>query len=153
MMAEKIAIVRVRGECDVKKDIKDTLKMLGLQKINWATIIDPTPCNMGMINKAKDFITWGEIDEKTLGALIAKWGRKGSDKRLESKEAEELTKAILAGKSTLKDAGVKKVFRLHPPTKGHPAAGIKVHVNIGGALGYRGAKINSLIQKMGGIKE
>ena len=41
-----------------------------------------------------------------------------------------------------------KPFRLNPPRGGFERKGIKVSFNSGGALGYRGEKINSLIKKM-----
>ena len=44
--------------------------------------------------------------------------------------------------------GLKPVFRLHPPIKGHPKKGVKYAYTLGGALGYRGTKINQLITKM-----
>jgi len=149
----KIAVVRVRGQVDVRRTIKDTMFMLNLDKINWVTVLDSIPTNMGMIQKSKDFITWGEIDEKTFTALVTKWGRKAGDKRLEAKEAASFAKDFMAGKTTFKDAGIKPNFRLHPPTKGHPSVGIKKHVNIGGSLGYRGKDINILLAKMAGLKD
>ena len=41
---------------------------------------------------------------------------------------------------------VKPLFRLTPPRKGYE--GVKRSFQNGGALGYRGAKINDLIQRM-----
>ncbi len=149
----KVLVIRVRGQVDVRKTIKYTLVLLHLNKPNWATVLDVTDPNMGMIQKAKDFITWGEIDEKTFTDLVTKWGRKAGDKRLESKEAQEFSKDFFAGKTTFKEAGIKPNFRLHPPTKGQPRVGIKKHVNIGGALGYRGNDINVLVAKMAGLKD
>ncbi len=42
----------------------------------------------------------------------------------------------------------KKFYRLAPPRKGFERKGIKVSFNKGGALGYRGEKINDLILRM-----
>lgn len=158
MMAEekktgKIAVVRVRGDVDVRRTIRDTLAMMGLRKVNWAVVLDTTPALAGMVKKVKDFVTWGEIDEKTMAALVEKWGRKSGGKRLEKKEASELAKKLMAGQITFKEAGLKPVFRLHPPTKGHAREGIKKHVSIGGALGYRGKGINTLLARMAGLKD
>ncbi len=148
----KIAVVRVRGDVDIRRDIRDTLKMLNLKKVNWATIIDPTPTYMGMVQKAKDFITWGEIDEETLTALIEKWGRGAGDRRLGKKEAAEFSKKFIAGETTFRKAGLKPYFKLHPPSRGYERGGIKHHVSIGGALGYRGSRINDLLARMAGLK-
>jgi len=49
------------------------------------------------IKKVKDFITWGEIEEKTLAQLLAKWGRKAGDEHLDAKEVQALAKDIVAG--------------------------------------------------------
>ncbi len=40
------------------------------------------------------------------------------------------------------------VVRLQPPRKGFGRKGIKLPFKVGGALGYRGAKINDLIKRM-----
>jgi large subunit ribosomal protein L30 len=148
----KIVVIRIRGEIDVRKTIKDTLTMLGLRHANWATLVDDTPAYKGMINKVKDFVTWGEIDEKHLTMLLEKWGRKAGDKRLESSEAKKIAGDLISGKTTFKKAELKPYFRLHPPTKGHSREGIKKHVNVGGSLGYRGKDINMLLEKMAGLK-
>ena len=49
-----------------------------------------------------------------------------------------------------KDIGqkIRKNFRLNSPRKGYGRKGIKVSFNEGGALGYRGNKINDLIKRM-----
>ena len=41
-----------------------------------------------------------------------------------------------------------RTFYLNPPRKGFERKGIKVSFKAGGALGYRGEKINDLIQRM-----
>lgn len=58
------AIFRVRGRVDVRKDIEDTLKLLRVHRKNYLSIMPKTESIEGMIQKAKDYITWGEIDEK-----------------------------------------------------------------------------------------
>ena len=116
---ELIAIVRVRGSVKVRGEIKETLSRLGLEKPNHCVIVSSTPVYLGMIKKAKDYITWGEIDEDTL-SLLEKYA---------SKEKERL-------------------YRLHPPIKGYERKGIKTTYSKGGALGYRGKDINTLITRM-----
>lgn len=68
-MSEKIVAIRVRGPVKVPTEINDTLDMLKLKKKNACVIISPTPSIMGMINKVKNFITFGIIDEETLKLL------------------------------------------------------------------------------------
>jgi large subunit ribosomal protein L30 len=148
----KIAVVRIRGEVDVKRGIKETLSMLNLKHANWVTFLSDTPTNMGMLRKVKDFVTWGEVDDKLFEKLIIKWGRKAADKRLDEKDAKKFVADFLSSKTSFREAGVKPYIRLHPPAKGHERGGIKTHFNVGGSLGYRGEKINELLAKMAGIK-
>jgi large subunit ribosomal protein L30 len=44
--------------------------------------------------------------------------------------------------------GEKQFYRLQPPKKGFGRKGIKIPFKSGGALGYRGEKINDLIKRM-----
>jgi large subunit ribosomal protein L30 len=125
---KKIAIIRIRGLIGVNKKIEDTLNMLKLYRKNYCVVINSTPSILGMLNKAKDYITWGEINDETLKLLREK--RLEKTKNKEGKEAE------------------KGFFRLHPPRGGFERKGIKVPFKVGGVLGYRGDKINNLIKKM-----
>jgi large subunit ribosomal protein L30 len=125
---KKIAIVRVRGDITLKTPIKDTLKMLKLYRKNYCVIYDAKPSILGMVQKIKDYATWGEIDQETLNLLKEKREEKTKDKK---------------GKEIM-----KPYFRLNPPRKGFGRKGIKVPFNIGGALGNRKEKINDLIKRM-----
>ena len=66
MTQKRLAVIRVRGDHDLRHDIKDTLKILRLYKKNNLCIISSTPTNIGMINKIKDQVTWGELDRKSV---------------------------------------------------------------------------------------
>ena len=44
-------------------------------------------------------------------------------------------------------------MRLNPPLKGHGRKGIRAGFRQGGSLGYRGDKINSLLERMIGGTE
>ncbi len=123
---EKIAVIRIRGPVRVKGEINDTMKMLRLHRKNVCSIYEKTPSISGMLIKAKDYITWGEINDETLKLLIEKRGEK------DPKDKNKL----------------KPFFRLHPPKGGFEKAGIKKPFTVKGALGYRGDKINDLIKKM-----
>ncbi len=150
------AVIRVRGRTGVRWDIADTLKMLNLTRINHCVLIPDTPAYRGMLQKVKDYVTWGEIDEETLAKLIRSRGRLYGDepitdeyvkKSMGFETIEGLAKAIVEGKVLYKDIpNVKPVFRLHPPLKGWEKT--KRHFTEGGALGYRGEKINDLILRM-----
>ncbi|MDI9623918.1 MAG: 50S ribosomal protein L30 [Methanothermobacter sp.] len=148
------AVIRVRGSVGVKKDIKDTLAMLRLHRINHAVIVEETPDYKGMLQKAKDYITWGEINKETLASMIQKRGRLPGNKKITKEHIKdkgystfkELAEAILKGKTKLEDLDIKPVFRLQPPRKGYES--VKKSFKEGGSLGYRGDKINELIQRM-----
>lgn len=150
------AVVRVRGTVNVRHDIKKTLEMLRLNKVNHCVIVDDNDTYKGMLQKAKDYITWGEIDEDTLAEMIRKRGRLIGDKPIDDdyvknttsyNSIEELARAIVEGKIRYKDLpDVKPVFRLSPPRKGYE--GIKRAYTVGGALGYRGKEINDIIKRM-----
>jgi len=60
---QMIAAIRVRGETGVRKDIKDTLKFLNLHKKNFCVLLEKNPSTIGMLKKAKDFITWGDASK------------------------------------------------------------------------------------------
>jgi len=98
----------------------------------------------GMLQKIRDYVTWGEIDDDTLRVLIEKRGRKPLDERLTSQEAEDVFKKTKAGDKTSEE--IKPVFRLSPPSKGFKKS-IKQHYPEG-ELGYRGKEVNALLKRM-----
>jgi len=151
----KLAVVRVRGGVRGRKDVMDTLRILGLTRINHCVLVDNTPTYRGMLQKAKDYITWGEAAPETVEALLKKRGRLIGDRRLDEKLLhmlgiggfKEFAEAFCNGKVELKAIpGLKKVFRLTPPKKGYRST--KKAVGEGGDLGYRGERINELIARM-----
>lgn len=152
----KLAIVRVRGDVGTRREVLDTLRMLGLTRVNHCVLIDDIPTYRGMLQKAKDMITWGEIRKDMLEALLRKRGRLVGNKRLNEEYIKsntqfpsigEFAEAVYSGKAELSALhGLKKVFRLHPPSKGYEAT--KRPFKDMGSLGYRGEKINELLARM-----
>jgi large subunit ribosomal protein L30 len=152
-----LAVVRVRGSLKVKPAIKETLKLLKLNRVNHCVVIPETPEYSGMLQKVKDYVTWGEVDRETLAELIRQRGRIEGDtpvtdefikSRTSFKDADELAGAVIESGFKYKDLkGAKPVFRLSPPIKGG-YEGIKRHFTVGGALGYRGKEINNLLRRM-----
>jgi len=150
------AVVRVRGQADVNKDIRYTMGLLGLTRVNHCVVLPQNPSIDGMLQMVKDYCTWGEIDQETLVAMIKTRGRITGDKDIspeylsensEFASVEELAKAMIENDYRMRDMEeAKHVFRLHPPIKGYE--GIKRSYRNGGALGYRGADINDLINRM-----
>ncbi len=120
----KIAVIRVRGNVGIDYRINSTLTMLNLHNQHFCTVFTATPSLLGMVKKAKDYVTWGEIDDNTFNLL--------NEKRGKAKEGS-------------KD---NKFYRLNSPRKGFERKGIKRPFSVGGALGYRADKINDLIKRM-----
>lgn len=115
-MSEKLAVILVRGVIRANRAIIDTLHMLKLRRKNQCVLVNKNPEMSGMVEKVKDYVTWGDIDAEMADAV----------------------------KNIMKEG----VARMQPPRKGFGRKGIKVHFNAGGALGYRGEKINDLIRRM-----
>ena len=151
-------VVRVRSDVGVERSIKETLHMLNLTKVNHAVIIPDNPQYKGMLQKAKDYITWGDASSSTVESMLSTRGRMSGDKPLtddivaessDYKNIKDLAKAITDGDATVKDVpGLKRVFRLHPPRGPKGWGGIKRTFTIGGALGPRGTEIEALIERM-----
>jgi large subunit ribosomal protein L30 len=151
--------VRIRGVPGMKRTILDTLKMLRMHKVNHGVLIWGDISYMGMLRKCKDYIAYGEIDEKALLRLLRARGKIEGNKPLTDehinnltkyKNIKEFSKALLSGEIQYRTQDVyklKPVFRLHPPRKGHRGT-IKRHYNEGGTLGYVDQFINDLIHKM-----
>ena len=150
------AAVRVRGIVNIKPDIKKTLQLLNLTRVNHCVILPEDKSTKGMLQTAKDYITWGEIDKKVLTKLIQERGKLEGDKSLTDvhlKNAtsydsiDKLSDAIINNKFKYKEIpSVKPIFRLNPPKKGYE--GIKRSFVKKGALGYRSKEINKLIERM-----
>ncbi|MFB0502084.1 MAG: uL30 family ribosomal protein, partial [Candidatus Bathyarchaeia archaeon] len=70
-----LAVIRVRGVSDVFREIKETLRMLHLTRNCHATLIDDRPSYLGMLHKAKNYVTWGEIFKESVVLLLRERGR------------------------------------------------------------------------------
>ncbi len=117
----QIAAIRLRGKWNIKTNLEDTLTLLGIRRKNSMVILENTKDNMGMLVKAKDYITYGEINKEILEKLTSK-------------------------KEPKKKTDKKLIFNLPNPKKGFK--GIKKGFNEGGDLGYRGDKINDLLERI-----
>jgi large subunit ribosomal protein L30 len=150
------AVIRVRGTINIKPDIKKTLQLLNLTRTNHCILLDESKSTKGMLQIAKDYVTWGKIQKGTIERLLKERGRITGDKPLTDthvksatsyKNINELAEAVFNKKIRINEIpDLKKVFRLHPPRKG--LEGIKRSYTNKGALGYRGKKIEKLLEKM-----
>lgn len=141
VQTKKLAVVRIRGITGIEKSIKDTLNMLCLYHNNYCVVVDDSL--LGMIKKAKDYVTWGEIDDETYRLLVEKRGEEFKGRETDTKKKINYKKFII-----INNKKYKKYFRLNPPRGGFERKGIKVPFTKSGALGYRKEKINDLIKKM-----
>ncbi len=154
-------VIRIRGKPGMKEKIWDTLKMLRMHKTNHSVLIWGEKSAMGMLYKVKDYVAFGEIDEKTLVSLLKKRGKIEGNKPLTDdhiknvtqnkyKDINDLVKALLKGDIKYRERDIykiKPVFRMHPPRKGHRGS-IKKTYKESGTLGYVGNYINDLAYKM-----
>ena len=115
---KKIIIIRLTGQININSDIKMTLKLLNLPRKYSCVIVEDNKETLGMINKVKDFVTWGSVTEETLTAL-------------ESKRKEGA-----------------KCIALQPPKGGFERKGTKKSYKNKGALGNRKDDMDALVKKM-----
>ena len=151
-----IVAVRIRGISGVSRDKKLTFDLLRMFNKNYCVVVQNTKNYIGMLDKLKDYITWGEINEETFLLLIKERGRLARNKPITQEylkekniSLESFVKEIFNNKKSLKDIpGLKQFFRLKPPLNGFERGGIKKPYSLGGALGYRKDKINDIIRRM-----
>lgn len=140
---QKLAIILVRGMAKSREVIQGTLNLLRLHRKNHCVLAADNPSVRGMLQQAKDYLTWGEITQEMETELMERRGQIYQGRVTDRK-----------GKYTYRtffDYNGKKYkpfFALQPPKKGFGRKGIKVAFRAGGALGYRGEKINDLIKRM-----
>lgn len=151
-----LAAIRVRGTVNVNTKIRDTMDMLHLQHPNHCSILPVDPSTQGMLNKVKDYVTYGEVNAGMLATLLKTRGHLEGDRlvtdedvaeRTEFADVQAFAEAVVRGDARLKDLpGLKAWFRLQPPKGGYEAT--KHHYSVGGSLGYRGREINALLERM-----
>ena len=151
-------VVRARSDVKVERSIRETMGYMNLTRVNHAVIIPDNAQYRGMLQKAKDYITWGQADVSMVERMLAERGRMTGDAPLtdaivaeytDYKNIGDFAKAIVAGEAQVKDIPeLKRVFRLHPPRGPKGWGGIKRSFVVGGALGSRGEAIGELVERM-----
>jgi len=138
-----ITVIRIHGRVKIKKKVEETLYRLRLRRKYSCVVLSPTKEQLGMIKKLKDFVAFGEINDKTFKELIEKRGQFiDKSKKIDAKKVVE---EIKKGRK-YKELNLKPFFRLHPPRKGIES---KKHFGVGkGVLGDNGKEINKLIERM-----
>ena len=150
-----LAVVRIRGKVNVRKEIEDTLKMLRLNRVNHCVLVPETPEYLGMLQRVKDYVTWGKVEKKMIVEIFKKRGMVAGGKKLNDDNIKKATKYdvldslvddLIKGKIKFKDfPGLKPVFRLNPPRKGYKATRLPYPR---GDLGDRKEKIKELLERM-----
>lgn len=151
-----IVAVRVRGHARIRRDAVETMEMLRLHRPNHCVLLPQDETTKGMLQVVKDYVTWGEVGHETVARLLFHRGEVVGGAKLTDSYVKEnsghasilsLAKAVEKGEARLSDVkGLKPVLRLPPPRGGY--RGAKTTFVDGGALGYRGAEIDKLVDRM-----
>lgn len=154
-----IVAIRLRAGAGVAGDVEDTLRMLRLSRKHSAVLVYKKPDALGMLQKVKDYVTWGEASKEVLNVLFQKRHKPHSAKKLTDRCLKEklqvqsisdLAEALERAEiplTRLWEAGFPQVFHLHPPKGGFKGA-LKRSFADGGELGDRGPEIASLVYRM-----
>lgn len=141
---KQFAVIRIRGVNRVNQKVERTLQQLHLYRKNYCSVVPETPSYKGMLDKVKDMVTYGPIDEETYKLLVEK---KGEDYvgpvNDASGKIDYSCKYVEIGKKKY-----KPFFRLNPPRGGFERKGIKNAYSIGGVLGFREDGLKKLLMKM-----
>jgi len=115
-----IALIRIRGQVGLKKNVKETLNRLRIRKKYSCVVLEKlNKSQRGMIKSVRNFISYGEISKETHKKLIEQRGKKD------------------------KEGNLKPFFRLHPARGG---MNTKLHYPLG-VLGEN-KEMDKLIRRM-----
>ena len=151
------ALVQLRGEVNMSREVEDTLSMLNIHRTNHCALVPETDTYRGMVTKVNDYVAFGEPSPGVLSTLLRKraepeagegdiddeWVGENTD----YDDVNALADALLAEETTLRECGLSPAIRLHPPRGGHD--GIKHPRVEGGELGRHSTEeIDSLLTAM-----
>lgn len=151
------ALVQLRGEVNTNGDVRDTLSMLNIGRVNHCTLVPETDTYSGMIAKVNDHVAYGEPSADVLTTLLRRraepiegdadiddeWVAEHTD----YDDIDALAETLLTEETTLREQGLAPVLRLHPPRGGHK--GIKHSTMEGGDLGRHDTEaIDALLRSM-----
>ncbi|WP_410766889.1 50S ribosomal protein L30 [Haloferax sp. DFSO60] len=151
------AIVQLRGEVNMAQDVRDTLSMLNINRVNHATFVPENDAYRGMITKVNDYVAHGTPSLEVVETLIStraepeqgsatiddEWVSENTD----YDDVAALAQAVVDEETTLREQGVSPVLRLHPPRGGH--RGQKHVTKEGGQLGkHETDQIDELLEAM-----
>ena len=152
------AVVRVRGSEQAGGRVERTLNQLRLNRLNHLVFLKSDATSIGMLEKVKDYVTWGEPSAEVIAKVLIKKGEPiGKRKKLTDefiktnnekfKSIISFAKAIQSDEARLGSINnLQPVIRLHPPRGGYE--NVKRSYKMGGSLGYRGKDIDALLERM-----
>jgi len=150
------AVVRIRGHAKIRSDVVETLGQLRLTRVNHCVILPEDSTMRGMLQKVKDYVTWGEVSPETIARMLLQRGELDAgaqltDEFVRTRSAHPsllaFAKAVGKGEAKLADLpSLSPVLRLPPPRRGY--GNIKTTFRQGGNLGYRGPAIEALLERM-----
>jgi large subunit ribosomal protein L30 len=151
------ALVQLRGDVNMQQDVHDTLQMLNVHDVNHCTLVPERDSYEGMITKVNDYVAYGEPSQETVEQLLRKRaepleGDADIDdewvaEHTEYDDIEALAFGLISEETTLREAGLAPVLRLHPPRGGHD--GLKHPTAEGGQLGKHSTEeIDALLEAM-----
>lgn len=149
-MTNKLAVVLIRGTVNTHPDVRKTLELLRLKKKHTCVVIENNEISRGMVNKVKDYVTFGPINQETFKQLVEKRAMNVGEKAI---DADSIAKKYFNETVKLRDFedqfSIRPFFRLHPPKGGFEKGGIKTPFTNGGVLGKREQEqMQTLIGKM-----
>ncbi|MGA2130338.1 MAG: uL30 family ribosomal protein [Candidatus Pacearchaeota archaeon] len=136
-----ICIIRISGDVKLDHGVRETLNRLRLGRKYACVVINPKKEEIGMINKVRNFIAFGTIENNIFEKLIEKRGKRIDKKKMV--DAKKVIEGLDKGKK-YEELNLKPFFRLHPPRGGIDS---KIHFPKG-VLGDNGEKINDLLVRM-----
>lgn len=152
------AVIRIKGTAQAGRKVTETFDQLHLCKINHLVLLPENDSVKGMLQKVKDYATWGEVSAELIAKTLLKRGEPlGSSPGIDDEYIKEnsskfssifsFAKAIQKNEARLSDIeGLQPVIRLNPPRSGY--RNIKKPYRVGGSLGYRGKTIEKLLDRM-----
>ncbi len=150
------AVIRVRGHAKIQHSAVETMDMLKLNRPNHCVVLPESQTTKGMLGVVKDYVTWGEVTHEVIARLLHEKGEVTGGGRLTDAYVKEnskfssilsLAKAIEKGEARTSDVkGLKPVLRLPPPRRGYEST--RKTFADRGAIGYRGAEIVKLLDRM-----
>ena len=130
-----IAIIRIRGQVNLKSELVNTFYRLRLRKKLTCIVIDEKDeIRMGMLKKVSQYVAYGKIDDALYNEMIEKRGELKSEIKNEKVKPKKT-----------KD-NIKPFFRLHPPVGGFKKS-TKKDVGQKGILGKH-EDIGKLLRRM-----